>query len=35
MQVAAAEGCRRDFEDRIGGLLDVWVGAVFDGDLEE
>lgn len=33
MQVAAAEGCGRDFEDCIRGLLDVWVGAVFDGDL--
>jgi hypothetical protein len=34
MQVATAEGCGRDFEDCIGGLLDVGVGAVFDGDLE-
>lgn len=33
VQVAAAEGCRGDFEDCIGGLLEVWVGAVFDGDL--
>jgi hypothetical protein len=34
MQIATAERCRRDFEDRIGGLLDVWIGAVFDGDLD-
>ena len=34
MQVAAAEGCGRDFEDCIGGFLDVGVRAVFDGDLE-
>jgi hypothetical protein len=33
VQVAAAESCRRDFEDCVGGLLEVWVGAVFDGDL--
>jgi hypothetical protein len=33
MQVAAAERCRRDFEDCIGGFLDIWVRAVFDGDL--
>jgi hypothetical protein len=34
VQVAAAEGCGGDFEDCVGGLLDLWVRAVFDGDLE-
>jgi hypothetical protein len=33
VQVAAAESCGGDFEDCVGGLLDVGVGAVFDGDL--
>jgi hypothetical protein len=33
MQVAAAEGCGGDFEDGVGWLLDLWVGAVFYGDL--
>ena len=33
VQVAAAEGCGGDLEDGISGLLDLWVRAVFYGDL--
>jgi hypothetical protein len=33
VQVTAAEGCGGDLEDCIGGLLDLWVWAVFYGDL--
>jgi hypothetical protein len=33
VQVAAAESRGGNFEDCVGGLLDVGVGAVFDGDL--
>lgn len=34
VQVAAAQRGGCDFEDGIGGLLESWVGAVFDGDLD-
>jgi hypothetical protein len=33
VQVAAAEGCGGDFQDSVGGLLDLWVRAIFYGDL--
>lgn len=33
VQVATAQSCRRDFEDGIGGLLDVRIRAVFDSNL--
>jgi hypothetical protein len=33
VQVAAAKGCGGDFEDRVGGLLNLWVRAVFYSDL--
>lgn len=34
VQIAAAEGCRGDFQDRVRWLLDVRVGAIFYCDLE-
>jgi hypothetical protein len=33
VQVAAAEGCGGDFQDSVGGLLNLWVWTVFYGDL--
>jgi hypothetical protein len=33
VQVAAAEGCGGDFQDGVGWLLNLWVRAVFYGDL--
>ena len=33
MQVAATEGGGGDFEDGVGGLLDLGIGPVFDFDL--
>ena len=33
VQVAAAEGGAADFQDGVGGLLELGVGAVFYGDL--